>query len=258
MKGSVFLKQSNIIKTMEFTTSRDPCVAHAEKLPGQECSIDGCLNPATAVLSSAWHPDNQWILCDECQWIVDLNCLGGSSENENNFSGRGIYHPNEAKMKCVGSCQSTSNKSMEKSACILQETTMSFKNNANFVINNTFKKNQEANVTDHSAWHQFEKILSLRKLAGTRRIKKCYVDGCDLDACSLWSTWKRTREPENPTMTLMYVCLDCQEHKFGGWPTLNELLGKGYMTEEKLQIIATRCSKQWNPLLPPAFIKNLV
>jgi hypothetical protein len=58
-------------------------------------------------------------------------------------------------------------------------------------------------------------------------------------------------------MYRMYVCLDCQEKKFGGWPTLHSLLGKGYMTEEKLEIIASKCSKQQHPALPPALMKSL-
>lgn len=89
-------------------------------------------------------------------------------------------------------------------------------------IKNAFKILDENSVSNTSeTWYPLEKVPPVRKLASSRRNKKCDVEGCTLDACSLWSTWKRSENFESASMSLIYVCVDFQEGKFGGWPSLN-------------------------------------
>lgn len=241
--------------TMDFLAS----VGRANTLDGDLCSVQGCSAVATAVLSSAWYPEFQWILCDQCQWNVDLNNLVASSD-ENKIPGCTKRNTviNKSRATILGTSRSGVPEFKKNATRILQDTTLPSNNHDKHRINNSFKKH-DTKTTLPTTWCQFEKVLSLRKLAGCRRTKKCNADGCDLAACSVWSAWtQNTGSTHNrATRTLWYVCVDCQEQKFGGWPNVHDLLGKGYMTSEKLAIIATRCSKQRDPVLPPAFVKHL-
>jgi len=218
------------------------------KLVVEQCSIGGCSKEATAVLSSAWCPGNQWKVCDNCQWLFDPNAADFDENGlPDAFRGRGTT-------RAVTFQGNHSNGHKEETPPgILKETTTSFKNNQNLSFQETRDKgsNEKPSVTPTTLYH-FEKVLSFRKLTGAR-IKKCNVDGCSLPACSLWKLgdgWN--------TRKRIYVCLDCQERKFGGWPSPSELLGKSYMNQEKHEVISRNCSKQSSPTMPPAFVKNPV
>lgn len=100
------------------------------------------------------------------------------------------------------------------------------------------------NNSSHSIFWKFEKVISHRKLTN-KRGKWCCTDGCDLRACALWKGFSQAAPPQS-----CYVCLDCQEVYFGGWPAPNSLRGKGYMSHEMIDVIAERCSKQENPEMP--------
>jgi hypothetical protein len=217
----------------------------SEKLVFEQCSLEGCSHRATATVSSVWNPGNEWRVCDACQWIVDPDALG-SDENT----------PSDGPWT-EGSFHDFLSGEKEASSCVLQETTMSTKNNENRPLKETScKYDEKAVVAAPTTWHKFEKVLSFRKLTGNR-LKKCNMDGCTLGACSLWTIWKRNDASDILTRKMFYVCVDCQENKFGGWPTLSDLLGKGYMSEDKRDAITRRCSKQSHPIMPPAFVKGL-
>lgn len=214
----------------------------SEELDAKQCSMEGCPYPATATFSSVWNPGTQWSVCDACQWLIDPDALG-SDENIPSSA----FHAFRNGVK-------------EASLCVLRETTMSTMNNANLPLkDSSYKHEQKVVPAVPVTSYMFEKVLSFRKLTG-KRIKKCNIDGCNLGACSLWTTWKRNDDSsssDNSTRKPIYVCVDCQEEKLGGWPNLTELLGKGYMTETKIDLITRRCSKQSHPTMPPPFIKDL-
>jgi hypothetical protein len=223
----------------------------SEKPVIERCSMEGCLHRATATVSSAWNPGTEWQVCDACQWIVDPDCLG----SDENIPSEGAWKPD------TSSRPSDNFPSGEKkaSSCVLQERTMSTKNVENLPFKDSSYKYDEKAVdvaAPAATWHKFEKVLSFRKLTGNRT-KKCNIDGCTLGACSLWTIWNRNDASDIPTRKMLYVCVDCQENKFGGWPTSSELLGKGYMNEDKRDVITRRCSKQSYPTMPPAFVKDL-
>lgn len=253
MKVSEILKESNAMGAVGLSTSRHQGIKGAEPA----CWILGCLNPATTFLSSAWYPDVRWLVCDDCESTVDLSV--GESCHENSVHGRQMFwsQPRQATSSFHGSPLSLFKESYCCQLQSVQEKTILSKVTSYNFIKNSFETLDENADCATKTWYQFEKVLSLRKLASPRRNKKCEVEGCTLDACSLWSTWKRSETFDSASMSRMSVCVDCQEEKFGGWPSLHGLLGKGYMTEEKLEIIASKCSKQQRPTLPPAFIKSL-
>lgn len=212
----------------------------------EQCSMQGCSGPVTAMMSSIWTPGKEWKVCDTCQWLFDPDSLG----SDENIQSEGAW--------TKGSSRVFLDSENEASACVLQETTMSTKNHHNLSYEGSSNKyNEKALVAAPiAAWHKFEKVLSFRKLTGSR-MKKCNMDDCDLGACSLWTIWDQSDASDIPTKKPLYLCLDCQEQKFGGWPTSIELLGKGFMSEEKRDVITRRCSKQSNPIMPPAFVKDL-
>lgn len=257
MRTSEILKESNVMGEVGMTTS-EPHQGHARSGAKTTCWIQGCLNPATTALSSAWYPDIQWIVCDECEWTVDL-ALGESCRHENSLQDD---VPNFQQKQESSIILGSSLNLFKGSRCFplhrTQEKTVLSREPSYNSIKNYFKIfDENAALGTMETWHQLDKVLSLRKLSSHRRNKKCDVEGCTLEACSLWSTWKRLENLESASRSRMYVCVDCQEKKFGGWPTLPYLLGKGYMTEEKLEIIASKCSKQQRPALPPALMKRL-
>ena len=224
------------------------------------CRIRGCLNPATTFLSSAWYPDVQWIVCDDCAWTVDMTFVESCHENSAQDVRKSWSQQKQARTAAsiLGSSLGLVNESRcFPLHCANENTTLSEAAPSKFIKSSFVTLGENAVCGTTETWHQLEKVLSLRKLASPRRNKKCNIDGCTLDACSLWSTWKRSENFEWVSMSRVYVCVDCQEDKFGGWPNLRSLLGKGYMTQEKLKIIASKCSKQQCPALPPALIKSL-
>ena len=91
----------------------------------------------------------------------------------------------------------------------------------------------------------FIKIMSLRKLNAKRRRQRCHH--CPLLACALWeNSSSRNRD---------YVCVDCQEEVYGGWPAPKDLLGKAYLTDAQIQAMIQKCSQRKEPCMPPTYIR---
>ena len=91
----------------------------------------------------------------------------------------------------------------------------------------------------------FVKIISLRKLNAKRRLQRC--QHCPLLACALWEDVSSRKRD--------YVCVDCQEEVYGGWPAPKDLLGKAYLTDAQIQTMIQKCSQQKEPFMPPAYIR---
>jgi hypothetical protein len=90
----------------------------------------------------------------------------------------------------------------------------------------------------------FVKVLSLQKLNATRRIQNC--NHCPLQACALWKDVSRKQD---------FVCIDCQEAIFGGWPAPKDLRGKAYMTDAQIEAMIQKCSTRKDPCMPPPYLK---
>jgi hypothetical protein len=99
---------------------------------------------------------------------------------------------------------------------------------------------QQQQQQQQEVW-DLKKILPFQKLNKQATIK-CSTEECRLPACSVWISNLA------PT-TKWYSCLDCQERDFGGWPPLGEM-PLASMEPQHLQIIASKCSNQKEPVMP--------
>lgn len=224
------------------------------------CLSLGCMSKETGIVPGGQYLASQWRVCNARRWQLGASTSGTPVRSDVNAITRTVFHRADTNM--AGPCRDPDrNGRIGAQISTLKENRIPCRKGEDRKVALVAFQIKESDDMEAMAkpkiWYEFEKILSFRKLTGTR-IKRCNSGGCSVPACSVWYMWEISDCQDAPTKKNgLYLCVDCQETKFGGWPPLHELLGKGYMSEEKRAIIATKCSNQLNPSMPPAFVKDL-
>lgn len=184
------------------------------------CAMNGCTHTATVTMTSEWLPGQELKVCESCQWTVDP---AGSFGKHFQFSTR-------------------DEKLTKHHNGVLREKTTHHLDNVPVIFE---EEKGEKKVGSDPSFPCFVKVLSLRKLHSKRRVQRCR--NCPLQACALWKDASRKNHH--------FVCIDCQESIFGGWPAPTGLLGKAYLTEALAQAMIQKCSLQKEPRMPPFYFK---
>ena len=238
----------------------------------RSCRVDGCKHPAVATWASNLEPEDQWDMCEECQltdfggWPEGVEPDNHETENEKNLeenaseikknsdkespekpvtngnndllsSHQAEDEMSDATPSAVDEC---SRDDLSNSASTAEGREDPSDSTSTGGDTASSRKNAATTDTEAEMW-DIKKILSLQDITKEATIK-CSHEGCPLPACSIWSSNLA------PT-TKWYSCLDCQENDFDGWPPVGELPIKS-MTQEHLDAIAQKCSRQKKPAMP--------
>eukprot|EP00594_Rhizosolenia_setigera_P008632 CAMPEP_0178967614 /NCGR_PEP_ID=MMETSP0789-20121207/17712_1 /TAXON_ID=3005 /ORGANISM="Rhizosolenia setigera, Strain CCMP 1694" /LENGTH=691 /DNA_ID=CAMNT_0020653283 /DNA_START=210 /DNA_END=2285 /DNA_ORIENTATION=+ len=205
-----------------------------------------CKKVPVAIWTSNLQPQTYWYACETCQ--------------EEEFGG----WPDESNKEKQSSTEDGEKVSSTTDKPDKDENNKDLSDNKECISSPQKKKENEPvdepktetpEVEGEEEQWNFTKIISLKDLTSSSSTM-CNTSDCMLQACSIWKKVTPTTTTEGEE--LWYTCIDCQDVDFGGWPIEEDL--KEFpqikdelmnLTQEHLNEISERCSREDRPKLPP-------